>query len=551
MYDLHNAFSRTHVQSPSPWLSEGVASSVPSTHVAPPATRTGCDNVATPVPALLVVDGGHLHQALHEVVGGLAEDKDRTGLVSGLLDEMERALGVRFIKKVLHEATLGAQPTPLASALSSLASPFLVKTRPLKVKAGAPIDPDTLEPLPDGGPGPLAMLVEAGIDVAMALDVLRHASLGRDKSPYGAIVVATGNGDLGEVLDLASHSTTVYVCGMRNSTAHLQHLVPRGVSLDGLLVAALDLYCARRRDHPVSGEKLKRVCSLGARCTNLHNPSHRMSHVHPCPHRSACEYLRPSPVQEEEGEVEAARLEHLMHFSHPCVHAEHCSNSLQHHRVMWSHPASGEADHKQAATEGVRTQEPEDPASPASPHLLADPFGAPDLAGGYSSMPVPSRYATAPHHNHSSSRSSSSLARPRPSKDTQLSGVRFNCHHEEAAGEEDKGRYLDSRWGGRARAGRQSRCIPHAVLHPALLAARHGVEDWEKEEAAALQEEEQDDLLDVFRFAFHGVTRHQRESSEGNGEWSEEEEADDGDEQEHGDSDAGLPDPGCMFSMSL
>ena len=121
----------------------------------------------------------------------------------------------------MHEATPTGQPSSLARALSCPSSPstsILTRTRAMQAKAGLPVDPDTLEPLDlhHSPGGSMTMLVEAGVDVALSMDLLRHAGPGGE---CRAAVVLTARSELSEALQMASGACDgrVWICGLSSS----------------------------------------------------------------------------------------------------------------------------------------------------------------------------------------------------------------------------------------------------------------------------------------------------------------------------------------------
>lgn len=535
-----------------------------------------------------MVDGGHLHEALVRNVGAVDCDHDRRGLVQGLLEEMERAYGVRFIKAVLHEATMGGRPTALASALSGMSTssggPIVTRTRPLKLKAGAAINPVTLEPVGgDAGMGgaSLTMLVEAGLDVAMSLDVLRHASLG--ERSFDTIVVVTGNGDLGEVLDLAASSASIVVCAMRDAVApSLLHLLPEhGTHLDELLSWAADKHVARRWDQPASGDKYKSVCDQGVQCSLLDNDQHQRGFLHPCSKRGDCEFLRRPGSQA--AALSRGRLEHLSRFTHPCPLGGRCENRQEYHRIMWTHPATVEAERKQpisaitsslassssAAAAGFfqrSSSSREEHIRVTSEHTPASSTGSSPVYGTspprrqHSLLSLQQQSPSQQQQGFSSSppisivAASSSLrdrqyqpagASPVPSK--HLDSGRFSTgsglRRQPSGAEEDK-----ADWGGRAaRAAaapsKKKRGLPGALFNPVLMGLDGG------EGGSSLVDESE--MMEVFRFAFHGLLhREAKETDEAHDDRSDDEDQEDHEALEE-EEDGRAADPSCMFSMSL
>ena len=104
--------------------------------------------------------------------------------------------------RIYHEATTTGSASDLATLIQNLpGAPFTCKTKAMCVKAGTPVDRDTLEPLHPsrGGGDEMNLLVESGLDMALSLDLLRHCGSG---GHCKSAVVLTHRCELGEALDL-------------------------------------------------------------------------------------------------------------------------------------------------------------------------------------------------------------------------------------------------------------------------------------------------------------------------------------------------------------
>jgi hypothetical protein len=340
----------------------------------PPARAPGH---ASPTPALLLMEGSHVASALYasfpratEVEGG--------ALVAGLIEAMEEAYGVSFVDRVVHEATPSGQPSALFSSLPPAVGVTL-KTRALQPVRSTPVDPDTLEPLRGR---PVTTMADAGVAVALSVDLLRH--LGPQKSPaYSALVLVTDKAnDLSEAIDLARGSCRVWICTTKDlaappattrgrrcsrttqgkthrrdnsssSSATAADDDRSALTLDDLLLTAAEMYVARNGDKGDGPDShaLRQRCEMGRRCGQVEDQAHARDFLHPCPQWQDCQETRwprrtgtpgsgggSGSSSSGDRVVCRGQLEHMRQFVHPCGLAEMCRNHGAYHRMVWYHP---------------------------------------------------------------------------------------------------------------------------------------------------------------------------------------------------------------------
>jgi len=294
-----------------------------------------------------VVDGRHLRQALDRLVVATVEQQAR--VVQEMVVSLEDAHRVNFIQRSIHDATLTGKPSEFHKLLtvsrgccSQRKNSFTSRIRPMTPRTGTRIDPDTLEPMSDKE---VTIMVEDGVGMSMCMEVL-----GVTAKNYKAVVLVTADGDLSQAMEqMCSAGVKVTVCCLRQCLpSSLAKFVREPVSLIGggkwlesHIMSGLDRVVAK-----VDSEKglLRTSCKAG-RCCQIHDESHEVDYLHPCPDWSMCDQVpKPIEVSPTSGRYwlpkDRLDLDHIQRFQHPCP-LTNCRIKGPEHYLAWDHSQHG------------------------------------------------------------------------------------------------------------------------------------------------------------------------------------------------------------------